>query len=91
MINRRVVVIMPDTLLKEVDRIAYQQYSSRSAFIREALRRLLAERLLEERRDKMAKGYIKMGKINLELAEEGLAGDMGAMDEYLESLAGGGE
>jgi len=91
LINRRVVVIMPDTLLKAVDKIAYQQYSSRSAFVREALKRLLEERLLEERREQMAKGYKRMGKINRELAEEGLAGDIGTMEEYLESLAGGGE
>lgn len=91
MINRRVVVIMPDTLLKAVDEVASQEYGSRSALIREALKYLLEKRLLEETREKMAQGYRKMGKLNRELAEEGLADDAGCMDEYMQSLVGGGE
>ncbi len=90
MINRRVVVIMPDTLLKEVDEVC-REYGSRSAFVREALRYLLEKRLLEERREQMAEGYRKMARINQELAEEGLADDAGIMDEYLQSLVSGGK
>ena len=55
MINRRVVVIMPDTLLKAVDEVS-QEYGSRSACIREALKYLLEKRLLDERRKRWPKG-----------------------------------
>ncbi|NLY88202.1 MAG: CopG family transcriptional regulator [Firmicutes bacterium] len=91
MINRRVVVIMPDTLLKAVDEVAFQEYGSRSAFIREALKYLLEKRLLEERREKMAEGYQKMARLNQELAEEGLADAAGIMEKYLQSLVSGGK
>jgi len=89
-INRRVVVIMPDTLLKAVDEVS-QEYGSRSACIREALKYLLERRLLEERREKMAEGYRKMARLNQELAEEGLADAAGCMDKYLQILVSGGK
>lgn len=90
MINRRVVVIMPDTLLKAVDEVS-QEYGSRSACIREALKYLLEKRLLDERREKMAEGYRKMARLNQELAEEGLADVAGCIDEYLQLLVSGGK
>lgn len=89
MVNRRVVVLLPESLLQEVDRVAHKEYGSRSAFIRDAMRHLLAEKLRNEKREKMAAGYQKMGLLNLELAEEGIGQDLAEYDHYLDRLAVG--
>ena len=51
MVNRRVVVLLPESLLQEVDRVADREYSSRSAFIRDAMRHLLAEKSRTEKQE----------------------------------------
>lgn len=89
MVNRRVVVLLPESLLQEVDRVADREYSSRSAFIRDAMRHLLAEKARTEKREKVAAGYRQMGPLNLELAEEGLRQDMEEFDRYLDRLVVG--
>ncbi len=89
MVNRRVVVLLPESLLQEVDRVADREYSSRSAFIRDAMRHLLAEKSRTEKQEKMAVGYQKMGPLNLELAEEGISQDMEEFDRYLDRLVVG--
>lgn len=89
MINRRVVVLLPESLLEEVDRVADQEYSSRSAFIRAAMQHLLEEKRRAEKREKMAVGYKKMGPLNLELAEEGLGQDLVEFDHYVDTLVVG--
>lgn len=86
MTSRRVVVILPEHLLAAVDKVVNQEYTSRSAFIRLATQRYLEECLLKEKQEKMAQGYKKMGKINLELSEEGIADDASETEEYLEML-----
>lgn len=89
MLNRRVVVLLPESLLQEVDRVADKEYSSRSAFIRDAMRHLLAEKMRAEKREKLAVGYQRMGPINLELAEEGIGQDLEEIDRYMDRLAVG--
>lgn len=89
MINRRVVVLLPESLLEAVDKVADKEYSSRSAFIRAAMQHLLEERMLAEKREKMAFGYEMMGPINLELAEEGISEELEEIDHYLDTLAVG--
>lgn len=89
MINRRVVVLLPESLLEEVDRVAGREYESRSAFIRAAMQHLLEEKKRAEKREKMAVGYQQMGPLNLELAEEGLGQDLADFDYYSDSLAAG--
>ena len=89
MTNRRVVVLLPESLLEEVDKVAQKEYSSRSAFIRAAMQHLLADKRRAEKREKMVVGYQKMGPLNLELAEEGIGQDMQEIDDYMESLVAG--
>jgi metal-responsive CopG/Arc/MetJ family transcriptional regulator len=89
MLNRRVVVLIPENLLEAVDQVADKEFSSRSAFIRAAMQHLLDERKLAEKREKMkemALGYQKMGLINLELSEEGISNEMEEIDRYLDTL-----
>ncbi|HHT48294.1 MAG TPA: ribbon-helix-helix protein, CopG family [Firmicutes bacterium] len=89
MINRRVVVLLPESLLEEVDRVADQEYSSRSAFIRAAMQHLLEEKRRAEQREKMAVGYQRMGPLNLELAEEGIGQDGDEIERYIDALVVG--
>jgi CopG family transcriptional regulator/antitoxin EndoAI len=89
MTNRRVVVLLPESLLEEVDKVAQKEYSSRSAFIRAAMTYLLAEKRRAEMREKMIAGYQKMGPLNLKLAEEGISQDLQEIDDYMDSLAVG--
>ncbi|NLW55876.1 MAG: ribbon-helix-helix protein, CopG family [Firmicutes bacterium] len=89
MLNRRVVVLLPESLLEAVDEVAEREYSSRSAFIRAAMQHLLEEKKLAEKREKMAYGYQLMGPLNLELAEEGISEELEEIDRYLDTLAVG--
>ena len=89
MLNRRVVVLLPESMLEAVDKVAEKEYSSRSAFIRAAMQHLLDEKMLLEKRKKMAFGYKKMGLINLELAEEGICQEQEELDRYFDTLAVG--
>jgi len=73
---RRIMISIPNTLLKEVDCIISIGKSSRSQFVREALRLYIEERKREAVRDMMRKGYQEMATINLTLAEEGLLADL---------------
>jgi len=89
MLNRRVVVLLPESLLAAVDEVAGKEYSSRSAFIRAAMQHLLDEKKLTEKRKLMAYGYQMMGPLNLELAEEGISEELAEIDRYLDTLAVG--
>ena len=84
---KRVMISLPNSLLKEVDGIVKRENGNRSQFIREAMQLYIAERQKKELREKMKHGYIEMGQINLEFANTGFAADHGAMLAYEENLA----
>ncbi|HHZ19066.1 MAG TPA: ribbon-helix-helix protein, CopG family [Firmicutes bacterium] len=86
--NRRVAVNLPENLLSRVDRIVRREKGSRSAFIREAMLKLVAERERERRVEQLRRGYQQMGPLNLALAEEGLCEDAKELVEYEAMLAG---
>lgn len=79
---KRIMVSLPESLLQEVDGIVRRETGNRSAFIREAMLLLIAERHNHERIEVCRLGYKKMGKINLELAEDGLEEDSRDLDNY---------
>lgn len=78
---RRIVVSLPNSLLKEVDGLVAVERRNRSEFIREAMRLYLEERKRSELRESLKRGYQEMASLNLALAEEGLAPGMGWMAE----------
>ena len=47
----------------------------------------IAERQKKELREKMKKGYLEMGQINLDLANSGLSADCGMIIAYEQNLA----
>lgn len=67
---KRIMISLPDALLKEVDGIAASEKLNRSEFIREAMRLYIEERKRRLIREQMKKGYLEMAKINLALANE---------------------
>ncbi len=69
--SKRIVISVPDHLLREVDGLAAMERWNRSALIREAVRIYVAERKKRDMREQLKRGYQQMARINLALAEEG--------------------
>lgn len=67
---KRIMISLPESLLKEVDGFAMMEKRNRSEFIREAMKLYIAERKRRTIREQMKNGYQEMAKINLSLAEE---------------------
>jgi CopG family transcriptional regulator/antitoxin EndoAI len=84
---KRIMVSLPGTLLQEVDGIVRRETGNRSAFVREAMLLLIAERRRRERIESYRSGYEKAGKLNLALAEEGFAEDCRDLEKYEDHLA----
>lgn len=70
---KRIMISLPDNLLREVDGIAAAERLNRSEFIREAMKLYIQERRRRTIREQMKKGYIEMARINLTLAGENFA------------------
>lgn len=79
---KKILVSLPDSLLREVDEIVAIEKKNRSEFIREAMKLYIRERHRIEIREKMKKGYEEMAGINIELTEEGLNSDMKTLEGY---------
>ena len=79
---KRIMVSLPGNLLQEVDGIVRRETGNRSAFIREAMLLLIAQRQRHERFEKCRLGYGRMGSINRALAEEGLEEDSRELENY---------
>lgn len=86
--KRKISVTLPDLLLEEIDILASSLNRSRSELITTVLKQYLNEIRNIELKNQLKKGYLEMGDINLNIAEESLLSDEGAYEiyeEYLES------
>jgi len=79
---KKILVSLPDSLLKEVDEIVAIEKRNRSEFIREAMKLYIRERHKMEIREKMKKGYEEMAKINAELCKVGFESSNEALATY---------
>jgi CopG family transcriptional regulator/antitoxin EndoAI len=79
---KKILVSLPDSLLREVDEIVAMEKRNRSEFIREAMKLYIRERHRIEIREKMKKGYEEMAKINVELAKVGFESTNEALVAY---------
>lgn len=68
--TKRIMISLPDQLLREVDGIVEIEKSNRSELIRQAMRLYLGERKKRTLRESMQRGYMEMAKINLHIASE---------------------
>jgi len=66
---KKILISVPDYLLKEVDDIVSVDRINRSQFVREAVKLYLLQRKRLEMRDRMKKGYEQMAEINIKIAE----------------------
>ncbi len=86
---KKILISLPENLLKEVDDIVSGENINRSEFVREAMKLyiLYIKKLRKlEARDKMKKGYQKMAEINVKLAEMCLEADNDQQNKYEERL-----
>lgn len=83
---RKILISLPDNLLKEVDSIVSVDKINRSEFVREAMKLYIRERRKIEMRDKMKKGYQEMAEINIKLAEMCFDADNDQQQKYEERL-----
>jgi CopG family transcriptional regulator/antitoxin EndoAI len=68
--TKRIMISLPDHLLREVDFVVAKDNSNRSEVIRQAMRQYLVERKKRMIRDAMQRGYLEMAKINLDMASD---------------------
>jgi CopG family transcriptional regulator/antitoxin EndoAI len=83
---KKILVSLPDNLLKEVDEIIAVEKINRSEFVRKAMKLYIREKRRIEMRDKMKKGYQEMAEINAKLAEMCFGADNEQQQKYEESL-----
>jgi len=83
---KKILISLPDNLLKEVDSIVAMEKINRSEFVREAMKLYIREKRRIEMRDKLQKGYQQMAEINIKLAEICFEADNDQQQKYEESL-----
>ena len=73
--KRRIVVSLPEAMIREVDGIVADGKSSRSQVIHAAMQLYLEELRRRQLRDRLRAGYEDMAALNLALAEEALSAE----------------
>ncbi|RXZ79821.1 ribbon-helix-helix protein, CopG family [Paenibacillaceae bacterium] len=86
--TKRIMISLPDNLLREVDGIVERENSNRSEFIRQAMKLYLIERKKRQIRESMQRGYMEMALINLNMALEAFQAEEDA-DNTLGRLVSG--
>ena len=85
--SKRIMIYLPDSLLREVDNIVSVEKIDRSQFVCKAMRLYIRKINRVEINAQMKKGYQEMGEINLALAELGLSLDMSSLETYEAEMA----
>lgn len=83
---RKILISLPDNLLKEIDNIVSVEKTNRSEFVREAMKLYIREKRKIEMRERMKKGYQEMSEINVKLAEMWVDADSNQQQIYEERL-----
>lgn len=86
--TKRIMISLPQNLLKEVDGVVEVEKRSRSEFIREAMKLYLQERKKKQIRESMQEGYMEMARLNLTLANEAISVENEA-DRLAEEMVSG--
>jgi len=84
---KRIVISLPDSLLKEVDNVVCLEQCNRSEFVRKAMRYYISEIKRMNFIESMKKGYQEMTEINVTLAEIGLTAEYETICRYESRLA----
>jgi len=86
-VSKKILVTLPDNLLKEVDKIVATENKNRSELIREAMKFYIREKQKTQIKEQMIRGYQDMACINEDMAEVGIKVDNYALNVY-ESFIG---
>jgi len=86
--TKRIMISLPDHLLREVDFVVAKENTNRSEIIRQAMKYYLVDRKKRLIRDAMQRGYLEMAKINLNMASEAFHAEEDA-ESTLERLVSG--
>lgn len=84
---KKILISIPDNLLKEVDSLVSDEKMTRSELIREAMKLYIDHKRKRNMRDLMKKGYQEMADINLKLAEMCFDVDSETQGQYERKLA----
>jgi CopG family transcriptional regulator/antitoxin EndoAI len=85
--SKKIVVNLPESMLKEFDEILRKDNKNRSEFIREAIILYIEEKRKFKVREMMKTGYLEMSNLSQEIAEFGFALDISNLCEYEARLA----
>jgi CopG family transcriptional regulator/antitoxin EndoAI len=88
-ITRRIMVSIPDSLLREMDIVVAENKSNRSELVRDAMCYYLRAQKHSQLREAMKRGYLEMAQMNLSLSEENLALENEAMSRLTDRKASG--
>ncbi len=83
---KKILICLPDNLLKEIDDIVSVEKTNRSEFVREAMRLYIRKKRKMQMREKMKKGYMEMAEINIRLAELCMNADCDQQQKYEKRL-----
>lgn len=83
---KKILISLPDNLLKEIDSIVTVEKTNRSEFVREAMKLYIREKRKIEMSDRLKKGYQEMAEINARLAEMCFEMDCEQQKKYEERL-----
>lgn len=86
--NKKILISIPEKLLKELDVASKNDNTTRSDFIRKSIRFYLIEKRKIEIREKMRAGYLEMSNINKSITEEYSMGDYEDFLSYETKLLG---
>ncbi len=84
---RKVLITVPENLLKQVDTIVDSEKTNRSEFVREAMKLYIKEKKRISLRTQMEKGYQEMAEINLAVSEMYFDAENEAFSALEEKLA----
>ena len=79
---KKILVSLPDSLLREVDEIVAIEEINRNEFVKEAMKLYIRERHKIVLREKMRQGYEEMAIINVEWTEVGIRSENNALEVY---------
>lgn len=83
---KKILISLPDNLLKEIDTIVSVEKTNRSEFVREAMKLYIREKRKIQIRDRMKRGYQEMAEINIKFAELCIDADCSQQQKYEERL-----
>lgn len=85
--SKRLVVNLSEALCSEFDKALSEDCKKRSEFIREAIILYIEEKRKLSLMNELAKGYVEMAELNLEISEMGFVNDIRELKEYEAKLS----